>query len=125
MARPPEADLPLFREKRVNDPEKALKLLRVEARSCTRCDLYKNATQTVFGEGPVDASLMLIGEPSSFPEAFALKLSLENSAEPVISETRVSDAVADMSEKSAVPCRDMVFGAIANLVPPETDPVSP
>src|ERR1043166_5638228 len=62
MARLSEADLPLFREKRVNDPEKALKLLRVEARGCTRCDLYKNAIQTVFGEGPADASLMLIGE---------------------------------------------------------------
>ena len=71
MARPPEADLPLFREKRVNDPEKALKLLRVEARSCTRCDLYKNATQTVFGEGPADASLMLIGEQPGDQEDLA------------------------------------------------------
>ena len=62
MARIPEADLPLFREKRVNDPEQALKLLRLEARGCTRCDLYKNATQTVFGEGPADAPLMLVGE---------------------------------------------------------------
>ena len=71
MARPPEADLHLFREKRVNDPEKALKLLRVEARSCTRCDLYKNATQTVFGEGPADASLMLIGEQPGDQEDLA------------------------------------------------------
>jgi len=71
VARPPEADLPLFREKRVNDPEKALKLLRVEARSCTRCDLYKNATQTVFGEGPADASLMLIGEQPGDQEDLA------------------------------------------------------
>jgi DNA polymerase len=61
-ARRPEADLPLFREKRVNDPARALKLLAKEASGCTRCDLYKNATQTVFGEGPVDARLMLIGE---------------------------------------------------------------
>lgn len=61
MARPPEADLPLFREKRVNDPEKALKLLRVDARGCTRCDLYKNATQTVFGEG--DAGARIKWEP--------------------------------------------------------------
>jgi DNA polymerase len=61
-ARWSEADLPLFREKRVNDPERALKLLAKEASGCTRCDLYKNATQTVFGEGPTNASLMLIGE---------------------------------------------------------------
>src|SRR4029078_6654502 len=57
--------------KRVNDPEKALKLLRVEARGCTRCDLYKNATQTVFGEGPADASLMLIGEQPGDQEDLA------------------------------------------------------
>ncbi|WP_281063708.1 UdgX family uracil-DNA binding protein [Sphingomonas sp. LaA6.9] len=30
--------------------------------ACTRCDLYRHATQAVFGEGPVDARLMLVGE---------------------------------------------------------------
>ena len=33
-----------------------------DARKCTRCDLYKHATQTVFGEGPLDASIMFVGE---------------------------------------------------------------
>ena len=33
-----------------------------EARGCTRCELYKFATQTVFGEGPLDAPLMFVGE---------------------------------------------------------------
>jgi uracil-DNA glycosylase len=61
-ARWSEADLPLFREKRVNDPRRALELLAAEAAGCTRCPLYRNATQTVFGEGPADAALMLIGE---------------------------------------------------------------
>ncbi|HWC56177.1 MAG TPA: TIGR03915 family putative DNA repair protein, partial [Sphingomicrobium sp.] len=32
--------------------------LMKDARKCTRCDLYKHATQTVFGEGPLDASIM-------------------------------------------------------------------
>jgi DNA polymerase len=36
--------------------------LRNEARDCTRCPLYKAATQTVFGEGPADARIVLIGE---------------------------------------------------------------
>jgi DNA polymerase len=62
MVRLPEADLPLFREKRVNDPKRAIKLLAAEAADCTRCPLFKNATRTVFGEGPADAALMLIGE---------------------------------------------------------------
>ena len=39
-----------------------LESLRAAGRSCKGCDLYKNATQTVFGEGPKDASVMLVGE---------------------------------------------------------------
>lgn len=36
--------------------------LRIEAMGCTRCPLFRPATQTVFGEGPLDAPLMLVGE---------------------------------------------------------------
>jgi uracil-DNA glycosylase len=32
------------------------------ARECTACHLYKRATQTVFGEGPKGAPMMLVGE---------------------------------------------------------------
>ena len=39
-----------------------LAALAKAARSCTACPLYKRATQTVFGEGPKDARLMLLGE---------------------------------------------------------------
>jgi uracil-DNA glycosylase len=33
-----------------------------EAAGCTACPLYERATQTVFGEGSVDARLVLVGE---------------------------------------------------------------
>jgi uracil-DNA glycosylase len=36
--------------------------LRREAASCQACPLWKDATQTVFGEGPATAELMLVGE---------------------------------------------------------------
>jgi uracil-DNA glycosylase len=36
--------------------------LRDEAAQCTRCDLYRRATQTVFGEGRTGASITLVGE---------------------------------------------------------------
>jgi uracil-DNA glycosylase len=36
--------------------------LREAAAGCTACSLYRNATQTVFGEGPERAQLMFIGE---------------------------------------------------------------
>jgi uracil-DNA glycosylase family protein len=39
-----------------------LPALRKAAESCQGCELYKNATQTVFGEGPEEASVVLIGE---------------------------------------------------------------
>jgi uracil-DNA glycosylase len=39
-----------------------LEATRRAAQSCTRCDLYKRATQTVFGAGPAHAALMLVGE---------------------------------------------------------------
>ena len=41
---------------------KTLDDLRKEAASCQACDLHKLGTQTVFGEGPEDADLMLMGE---------------------------------------------------------------
>jgi len=45
--------------------------LRRRAAGCTACDLYKRATQTVFGEGPARASLMLIGEQPGHEEDLA------------------------------------------------------
>jgi uracil-DNA glycosylase family protein len=42
-----------------------------DARKCTRCDLYKYATQTVFGEGPLDAQLMFVGEQPGDQEDLA------------------------------------------------------
>jgi DNA polymerase len=41
---------------------RSLRKLRAEARGCRACDLWRRATQTVFGEGPARAGLMLIGE---------------------------------------------------------------
>jgi uracil-DNA glycosylase family protein len=39
-----------------------LESLRQAAKVCHGCDLWRNATQTVFGEGPEDAALMFVGE---------------------------------------------------------------
>ncbi len=45
--------------------------LAAEAAACQLCDLYKHATQTVFGEGPTDARLMLVGEQPGDQEDLA------------------------------------------------------
>jgi DNA polymerase len=39
-----------------------LEQLRDIAQSCTGCELYKSGTQTVFGEGAREATVMLVGE---------------------------------------------------------------
>ena len=36
--------------------------VRAAARECTACHLHKHATQTVFGEGPRQTPIMLVGE---------------------------------------------------------------
>jgi DNA polymerase len=41
---------------------RSLPALRAAAVGCRGCDLYEQATQTVFGRGPRDARLMLVGE---------------------------------------------------------------
>ena len=48
-----------------------LKRVAKEAAACTRCPLYRHATQTVFGEGPARASIMLVGEQPGDQEDLA------------------------------------------------------
>ncbi len=43
-------------------PDPTLPKLRAAAAGCRGCDLWVNATQTVFGEGPRTADVMLVGE---------------------------------------------------------------
>jgi DNA polymerase len=49
----------------------AWEALLADARDCTRCDLYKFGTQTVFGEGSLDASIMFVGEQPGDQEDIA------------------------------------------------------
>lgn len=51
----------------------SLAALRAEAASCRDCPLWKNATQTVFGEGLARARLMLVGEQPGDKEDLAGK----------------------------------------------------
>jgi uracil-DNA glycosylase len=49
-------------------PRADLAKLREIAAGCTACPLFANATQTVFGEGPAHAALMLVGETAGDQE---------------------------------------------------------
>ncbi len=45
--------------------------MRDVAKGCRACHLYRNATQTVFGEGPRKADVMLVGEQPGDAEDLA------------------------------------------------------
>lgn len=53
--------------------KKTMATLRQAATACRGCDLYKAATQTVFGEGPKRSPLMLVGEMAGEKEDLAGK----------------------------------------------------
>jgi DNA polymerase len=66
---PEKAAPPSSREPRPGEPvpnllpdQPTLPSVREIARGCKACDLYKRGTQTVFGEGPSKADIMLVGE---------------------------------------------------------------
>jgi uracil-DNA glycosylase len=50
-----------------------IEALREEAADCRACPLWKDATQTVFGEGPQHAEIMLVGEQPGDKEDLAGK----------------------------------------------------
>ncbi|HEX3864565.1 MAG TPA: UdgX family uracil-DNA binding protein [Stellaceae bacterium] len=52
-------------------PAGDLETLRAEAADCRACPLWKDATQTVFGEGPRQARIMLVGEQPGDKEDLA------------------------------------------------------
>ncbi|MBS0638498.1 MAG: UdgX family uracil-DNA binding protein [Proteobacteria bacterium] len=59
--RPPDR-LPLGPVVTVSELEPALARAAKESWACRRCHLYEPATQPVFGEGPLGASVMFVGE---------------------------------------------------------------
>ena len=56
---------------RASNVQRAWQQMREEAAHCTRCDLYKCATQTVFGEGPLNAKILFVGEQPGDQEDLA------------------------------------------------------
>jgi uracil-DNA glycosylase len=54
--------LPVEFMRKPSVPRPALKKLKLEAAGCKACDLWKMATQTVFGEGRQSSTVMFVGE---------------------------------------------------------------
>ena len=54
-------------------PPKSLTAIRTGVDACRRCDLWRDATQGVAGEGPAHAAMMLVGEQPGDQEDLAGK----------------------------------------------------
>lgn len=52
----------------INNREQALEAIHAQVRACSRCPLHVGRTHAVPGDGPVDATLMFIGEAPGFHE---------------------------------------------------------
>ena len=52
-------------------PRPTLSSLKSAAADCQACDLWKTGTQTVFGEGPSKADIMMVGEQPGDAEDLA------------------------------------------------------
>jgi DNA polymerase len=58
----PDDAVPALHPALLPDARRDLRSARAAAASCTACDLWARATQTVFGEGPARAPMFLLGE---------------------------------------------------------------
>lgn len=76
--------------------------LERQAEACTRCDLYKNATQLVFGEGSQKADIMLVGEQPGDKEDIA---GHPLSARPDACSTSVSRRLGSSARDATSPLR--------------------
>jgi probable DNA metabolism protein len=60
-------------KRKLSTSEDGIESLREQAAGCRACHLWKDATQTVFGEGPQHAQVMLVGEQPGDKEDLAGK----------------------------------------------------
>jgi DNA polymerase len=89
-AKMPARRVSIARAEPIADQAKASSIteLRKAARDCRRCPLWRDATQTVFGEGPDDAKVIFVGEQPGDQEDLAGK--------PFVGPAgRVFDAILD------------------------------
>jgi uracil-DNA glycosylase len=66
-----QQEMPMVRRDAQNRIADTIAALRDEAAGCRACPLWKDATQTVFGQGPQTASVMLVGEQPGDKEDLA------------------------------------------------------
>jgi hypothetical protein len=67
--------------------------VREASRKCTACHLYKRATQTVFGEGPKGAPMMLVGEQQAITKMWPANLSLDRQKRSWIARLKKPESI--------------------------------
>jgi uracil-DNA glycosylase len=89
----------------------ALGTLRRRAATCTACELWRLGTQTVFGEGPASAEVMLVGEQ---PGTGRIARDDRSSGPPVVSWTGRSTRRAWIGIASTSDTRDVEMAAFVD-----------
>jgi len=84
--------------------------IRENIKECTLCDLHKERTNTVPGEGPEDAKIALIGEAPGYNE--------DQEGKPFVGDA--GDILTELLEKKAgLERKDVFIGNVLKCRPPE------
>lgn len=94
---------------------KDLEELAEQIKSCTLCDLHKNRTEAVPGEGPEDADVMFIGEAPGYHE--------DQQGRPFVGDA--GDVLTDLLEKAGLERDEVFIGNVIKCRPPENRDPTP
>lgn len=87
----------------------SLEELAEKIRSCTLCDLHKNRTNAVPGEGPEGSDIMLIGEAPGYHE--------DQEGRPFVGDA--GDLLTDLLKRAGLERSDVFIGNVLKCRPPE------
>lgn len=86
-----------------------LEELAEEIETCTKCDLHKDRTNSVPGEGPSNADIMLIGEAPGYHE--------DQEGRPFVG--KAGDILTELLERAGFERSDVFIGNVLKCRPPE------
>lgn len=86
-----------------------LEELAEEIKNCTQCELHKNRTNAVPGEGPPDSDIILIGEAPGYHE--------DQQGEPFVGDA--GDVLTELLEKAGLGRDEVFIGNVLKCRPPK------
>lgn len=94
---------------------KNLEELAEQIKNCTLCNLHKNRTKAVPGEGPKDADIMLIGEAPGYHE--------DQQGRPFVGDA--GEVLTDLLKQAGLERKEVFIGNVIKCRPPENRDPTP